>query len=61
MTTTETAAILTLINRIAQAHGCTLTDVNLEDHIIDLEGPDDNKVACALALEEALGSHFQDI
>ena len=61
MTTTETAAILTMVTRIAQAHGCTLTDVNLEAQIIDLEGPEDNKVACALAIEEALNSHTQEI
>ena len=54
MDLTETAATLTLIATIAKEHGCRLIDVDLEKNVIDLEGSDDDKFACALALEEAL-------
>lgn len=56
MNTSEEAATLTLIANIAQAHGCKLIDVDLEKQLINLEGPEENRIACALALEEALDS-----
>lgn len=56
MTTTDEVTALTLITNIAQAHGCKLIDVDLEKHHIRLEGPEENKIACAIALEEALNS-----
>ena len=47
--------ILTLVTNVVEKHGCKLIDVDLENRIIDLEGPDDAKVNCAIALEEVLG------
>ena len=40
---------------VVAAHGCRLKDVDLDAQRIELEGPEDKKAACALALAEALG------
>jgi hypothetical protein len=47
--------ILTLVTNIVEKHGCKLIDVDLGKRMINLEGPDDAKVKCAVALEEMLG------
>lgn len=54
MSTTNEAATLALISNIAEAHGCRLIDVDLVKRIIELEGSEENKLECALALEDAM-------
>jgi ribosome maturation factor RimP len=54
MTEMSDAQILTLVTAVVEKHGCKLIDVDLENHIINLEGSDDAKVKCAIALEEVL-------
>jgi hypothetical protein len=33
-------------------HGCTIVDLDLENHIVNLDGPDDAVDACAQAIAE---------
>ena len=50
----EDATMLTLITNIVEKHGCKLVDFNLENKIINIEGPEEAQVACALALQDLL-------
>jgi hypothetical protein len=54
MTNSESSSILTIIANIVDKHGCKLADVDLENHIINIEGPEKNQEACAKALAEIL-------
>lgn len=55
MTEMNDAQILTIVTNIVEKHGCKLVEFDPENRIINLEGPDDAKVECAIALEEVLG------
>ena len=50
----QESQLLTIIINTVEKHGCKLADVDLENHIINLEGPEKNKEACAKALAEIL-------
>lgn len=47
--------ILTIVNNVVEQHGCKLVDIDLENQILNIEGPEDAKAACAIALQEVLG------
>ena len=46
--------ILTLIHHIASDHGCRVIEIDLDNQIINIEGPEDAKLKCAMAIEAAL-------
>ncbi|MGB5984924.1 MAG: hypothetical protein WBG37_06425 [Desulfobacterales bacterium] len=48
------ASILTLVTHVVEQHGCKLVDFDLENKLINIEGPEAAKVACALALQDLL-------
>ena len=50
----ESSQLLTIVINTVEKYGCKLADVDLENHIINLEGPDKNMEACAKALAEVL-------
>lgn len=50
----ESSQMLTIVINTVEKHGCKLTDVDFDNHIINLEGPDENMEACAKALAEIL-------
>jgi hypothetical protein len=52
--TNSDSTILTIIVNTVEKHGCKLADVDLENHIINIEGPEKNQEACAKALAEIL-------
>jgi len=41
-----------LVKLTAERHGCTLKDVDFEQRIIDLDGPEDAKALCARAIAD---------
>ncbi len=43
-----------VITTICQKHGCTIKEINLERHIVDLDGPPDAQEKCKLELEAFL-------
>lgn len=47
--------ILTIITNIVEQYGCKIRDIDLDNQIIDIDGPEESKIACALALEDVLG------
>lgn len=48
----DDTTFLNLVKLTAEQHGCTITDVDLENHTINLDGPDDALGACARAIAE---------
>jgi predicted HAD superfamily phosphohydrolase YqeG len=54
MTDTKNSQLLTIIVNTVEKHGCKLVDVDLDNKIINLEGTEKNKEACAKALAEIL-------
>jgi len=49
------AQLLTMITNIVEKHGCKIIEIDLENHLINLEGPEDAKVSCAIELADLLG------
>ena len=47
---------LNVLKTTVENHGCTIIDVDLENHIVNLDGPDDSVAACARAISE-LATH----
>ena len=45
---------LDLIVKTIEHHGCKLVDIDLDKHILNIEGPEEAQTACALALEKLL-------
>jgi hypothetical protein len=48
----DDTAFLNILKNTVETHGCTIIDVDLENHIINLDGPDDAVAACARAIAE---------
>jgi acetolactate synthase small subunit len=51
----EEQAFLNLIKMTAENHGCRIVDVDLENHVLNLDGPDEAVDACARAIADVLG------
>ena len=52
---TSEAQLLTMVTNIVEKHGCKIIEIDLENRAIDLEGPEDAKVSCAIELANLLG------
>jgi c-di-GMP-binding flagellar brake protein YcgR len=50
----DSTAQLNYIFSIVEKHGCRVVDVDFDTYQINLDGPEENKAACALALAKAL-------
>ncbi|MFZ7128463.1 MAG: hypothetical protein ACOWWM_20100 [Desulfobacterales bacterium] len=50
----DSSVFLTLVKETAEKHGCRITDVDLENHVLNLDGPEDAMEACARALANLL-------
>jgi hypothetical protein len=45
---------LDIIVKTVEQYGCKLVDIDLDNHILNIEGPEAAQTACALALEKLL-------
>ena len=45
-------AILNMVKLTAENHGCRIVDFDLDNHVINLDGPDDAVDACARAIAD---------
>lgn len=54
MTDNANTPNLDLIVKTIEYHGCKLVDIDLDNHILNIEGPEAAQTACALALEKLL-------
>lgn len=52
----DDTTFLNVLKTTVENHGCTIIDVDLENHIVNLDGPDDAVAACARAISE-LATH----
>lgn len=54
MTQMEADKLLTIITHTVEKHGCRIVDIDLENHLINIEGPEQAQEQCAIALGEIL-------
>jgi ribosome maturation factor RimP len=47
--------LLTIVKNVVEQHGCRLVDIDFDQHILNIEGPDEAQAQCAMALEQVLG------
>lgn len=47
--------LLTIVTQVVERHGCRIVEIDLERHILNIEGPEESQLNCAQALEEILG------
>jgi hypothetical protein len=55
MTELTDTQLLTIVKNIVDQHGCQLVDIDLENHILNIDGPAEARAECALALQDVLG------
>jgi hypothetical protein len=48
----DETTFLNLLNMTVENHGCTIVDLDLENHIVNLDGPDGAVDECARAIAE---------
>lgn len=48
----DNTAFLNLLVATVEKHGCRIVELDIENHIINLDGPDENVQACAQAIAE---------
>ena len=51
----DAAVFLNLIKATVEKHGCRIVDLDIENHTINLDGPDEKVNACAKAIAELVG------
>ncbi len=47
--------LLTIVQNVVEQHGCRLMEIDFENQRVDIEGPEDAKARCAIALQDVLG------
>ena len=50
----DEAQLLTIVKNTVEQHDCQLVDIDLENKILHLEGPEASKIKCAQALARVL-------
>ena len=50
----DDSQVLTLIKDIVANNGCRIVDIDLENQIINIEGPEDAKIQCAVDIGRIL-------
>jgi phage tail tube protein FII len=48
--------LLTIVKNVVEQNGCQLVEIDFENHVLNIDGPEDKQAACALALQDVLGS-----
>lgn len=46
---------LNVLKTTVENHGCRIVDIDLDNHVINLDGPEDAVAACALAITKLVG------
>lgn len=47
--------VITIVKNVVEQHGCMLVEIDIENHVLNIEGPDDAQARCAIALQDVLG------
>jgi hypothetical protein len=45
---------LNVLKTTVENHGCTIVDIDLENHVVNLDGPEDAVADCARAISEIM-------
>lgn len=48
----DEGTFLSLLKITVENHGCTIIDLDLDNHVINLDGPDEAVHACARAIAD---------
>lgn len=51
---------INVISLIASSNGCRIVELDLVKRIINLEGPPESEIACAIEIERILGEYAED-
>ncbi|MGB5986440.1 MAG: hypothetical protein WBG37_14130 [Desulfobacterales bacterium] len=51
----DEATFLNTLKMTVENHGCTIVEMDLEHHIINLDGPNEAVDACARAIADLVG------
>jgi len=51
----DQTAFLNVLMATVEKHGCRIVDLDIDYHIINLDGPDDKVSDCAQAIAELFG------
>jgi hypothetical protein len=55
MEPTDETTFLNLVKHAVEKHGCRLVDIDLDNHYINIDGPDEALAECARALADLVG------
>ncbi len=47
-------SFVSMVSLLAERHGCKIIDIDFDNRVLNLDGPDDAVAACAQALAEML-------
>jgi hypothetical protein len=47
--------LLTIVKNVVEQNGCRLVEIDFENHVLNIDGPEENQARCALALQDVLG------
>jgi len=48
----EESTFLNMLKMTVENHGCTIVDLDFDNHVINLDGPEDAVDACARAIAD---------
>lgn len=51
----DQTAFLNILMATVEKHGCRIVELDIENHVINLDGPDDKVNACAQAIAKLVG------
>ena len=51
----DETTFLNVLKMTVEHHGCSIVDYDLDNYIINLDGPEDAVSACALAIAQLVG------
>ena len=51
----DDTTFLNVLKNTVEQHGCTIVDIDIDNHVINLDGPDDALAACARAISDLVG------
>jgi hypothetical protein len=47
--------LLTIVKNVVEQNGCRLVEIDFDNHILNIEGSEEDQARCAVALEDVLG------
>ena len=50
----DDAQMITIVKNVVEQHGCKLVEIDFDNHVLNIDGPEEAQAACALALSDVL-------